>query len=447
MAITSTIKQNKKNPLTIEDIIELSGLSYGAMNDKYVLEKNTIGNYTMLYDSKKIGRGLEVFLDDKNNININILCPSPKHEIDLYFDLITHICEKAGTTKFKFSGNSAKINKIDKYKELLINAYQESLRWIKEQIDSGSCKTYSLFCALNPICLDGEMITSIGYDLDKLEKLLDNLQKKDSEYVIPRFFTRNNDKTALALYYIPDNINITVPLKEEDPFVENKFYDIEIKVDYYVEFNDENFIKFSDFIDNVKFVDDYDAQRKIVCLSEDDIQKLIDKYAINILNNKKDTKAKYYGTIYDDGYNHSIKVKDKKLKTEEINGYNHLAIYLKWMIDNKLVTKEINEKYNKKSLKELRLAIERDSIFSGMLRSYHFTKKGNDFTREIYAAPRNSYLSEVDRYAGKYFKKEDQTKFQDETYLFLTFDEEYYNHMKEFLDAIYLKFKEKNKRS
>ena len=446
MAITSTIKQNKKNPLTIEDIIDLSGLSFGAMNEKYVLEKNTIGKFTMLYDSKKIGRGLEIFLDDKNNININILCPSPKHEIDLYFDLIAKICEKVDTTKFKFNDMSAKLKKIDDYKNFLIKAYQESLRWIKDQIENEECKTYSLFCALNPICLDKELTDKVGDNLDELEKLLDNLQKKKSEYVIPRFYTRNNDKTALALYYIPENTNVTVPLKEEDPFIENKFYDIEVKVDYYAEFSDENFIDYSDFINNVKFVDNYDAQRKIVCLSEQDVKELIDKYAVNILTNRKDSKAKYYGAIIDSGYSHSEKVKEKKLDTDEINGFSHMAIYLRWMYENKLVSKETLEACDlKKDIKDLRSVIENNPIFSGFLRSYHFNKKGKEFTNEVYSSGKKSYLSEVDRYAGKYFKKENQDRFQDEAYLFLPFDEDYYKHMKEFLDETYLKFKENNK--
>lgn len=446
MAITSTIKQKKKNPLTVEDIIELSGLSFGAMNDKYVLEKDMIGQYTMLYDSKRIGRGLELSLDENNNIKLSILCPTSKHEIDLYFDLITKLCEKIDTPRFKFADKSAKLKSIDSYKEFLVKGFKESLQWIRNQIETEECKTYTIFGALNPICFDLELINKIGDSLEELEKFLDSLQKKDSLYVIPSFYTRNKDKTALALYYIPENTNVTVPLKEEDPFIENKFYDIEVKVDYYVEFSDENFIEYNDFINNVEFKDDYDAQRKIVYLSEEDVEKLIDKYAVNILTNRKDNKTVYHGAIIDSGFIHSSKAEEKELGIDEINGFNHLAIYLRWMYENKLISKDVLEKCDiKKNLKDLRLLIKEDSMFSGMLRSYHFTKKGREFTREIYSVRKNSYLSEVDRYAGKYFKKEDQSRFKDEAYLFLPFDDAYYNHMKEFLDEAYLNFKEKNK--
>ena len=134
---------------------------------------------------------------------------------------------------------------------------------------------------------------------------------------------------------------------------------------------------------------------------------------------------------------HSSKIEDKQLDTSEINGANHIAMFLRWCIEHNLIADEFKE-FFADELRDIRhgdLDIRRFIIHS---LSGEFTKEIlNDegkafasFYYDFYAQPDSPcYPEDVDRVALEYFGKEkyECEEFDDEAYLFIPYGDEYYS--------------------
>lgn len=65
MSVTARIKQKSlfKKKMNLEDIIKFTGLSYGVCDENYRLNKDEIGEHTLIYDETKLARGFELWLE------------------------------------------------------------------------------------------------------------------------------------------------------------------------------------------------------------------------------------------------------------------------------------------------------------------------------------------------------------------------------------------------
>ena len=135
---------------------------------------------------------------------------------------------------------------------------------------------------------------------------------------------------------------------------------------------------------------------------------------------------------------HLETIREKHLPMDELNAYNHMAIYLRWCIEHDLMSAEFMERYldmveqfraDPAGL-DLRPFI-RDEL-GGQLFSALFNDKGTDFAWYYYGkldAP--YYPSDIDNYAIGVIGQERNysDEIQDEAYLFIPFDEDYYRAM------------------
>ena len=137
----------------------------------------------------------------------------------------------------------------------------------------------------------------------------------------------------------------------------------------------------------------------------------------------------------DDAAWHLESIQEKGLPVNEINAYNHMAIYLRWCIEHDLMSAEFMERYWEQvqpfmadlSRADLRGFI-RDQL-KGQLFGALFNKEGAAFAGYYYGEADSPYFpSDIDNYALEYFGSEQyySDKFQDEAYLFIPFDENYY---------------------
>ena len=140
----------------------------------------------------------------------------------------------------------------------------------------------------------------------------------------------------------------------------------------------------------------------------------------------------------DDAVRHLESIREKKLPVDEINAYNHMAIYLRWCMEHDLMSVEFMERYWEQvqpfmadlSRADLRGFI-RDQL-KGQLFGALFNKEGAAFAGYYYGEADSPYFpSDIDNYALEYFGTEQyySDKFQDEAYLFIPFDENYYQAM------------------
>ena len=145
----------------------------------------------------------------------------------------------------------------------------------------------------------------------------------------------------------------------------------------------------------------------------------------------------------DDAAWHLESIQEKGLPVDEINAYNHMAIYLRWCMEHDLMSVEFMERYWEQvqpfmadlSRADLRGFI-RDQL-KGQLFGALFNKEGAAFAGYYYGEADSPYFpSDIDNYALEYFGSEQyySDKFQEEAYLFIPFDENYYQAMAKIME-------------
>ncbi len=151
--------------------------------------------------------------------------------------------------------------------------------------------------------------------------------------------------------------------------------------------------------------------------------------------------------VIDSAHYHTYAIMSKGLDVDNMAGYNHLAIYLRWFIENDMMHEQFYELYPevveavKSGDKSLDLRVFLHQEFDGRLLIQLFSEEGMDFTLHYYAGDEDQYPDDIDSYADMYFEGSDDD-LQDEEYLFIPYDEAYYQAMKEYIDRAYSRFLE-----
>ena len=135
---------------------------------------------------------------------------------------------------------------------------------------------------------------------------------------------------------------------------------------------------------------------------------------------------------------HLETIQEKNLPVDELSAYNHMAIYLRWCMEHDLMGEEFLAEYKEVVEKvkadpasvDLRAFI-RDEL-DGQLVGPMFNKIGRAFASYYYGEPDSPYFpSDIDDYAIGVIGQERNysDEIQDEAYLFIPFDEDYYQAM------------------
>ena len=135
---------------------------------------------------------------------------------------------------------------------------------------------------------------------------------------------------------------------------------------------------------------------------------------------------------------HLETIQEKNLPMDEINAYNHMAIFLRWCMEHDLMGEEFLAEYGEVVEKvkadpagvDLREFI-RDEL-DGQLVGPMFNKIGRAFASYYYGEPDSPYFpSDIDDYAIGVIGQERNysDEIQNEAYLFIPFDEDYYQAM------------------
>ena len=140
----------------------------------------------------------------------------------------------------------------------------------------------------------------------------------------------------------------------------------------------------------------------------------------------------------------------KGIEVDEINIYNHLAIFLRWCMENSFLSdnflkaygKEL-EKYKSQDFIDLRELVK--YRLKGDLRKSFFNDVGKEFIRYYYDydfSDGDFFPRDIDNYAKRIFGEEKyySPELKREAYLYLNFDEKYYQDMKEVIDKVYNKW-------
>ena len=145
----------------------------------------------------------------------------------------------------------------------------------------------------------------------------------------------------------------------------------------------------------------------------------------------------------DDASYHIESIEEKELPIDPINAYNHMAIYLRWCMEHDLMGEDFLKEYSEvaKQVKADPASVDlrefiRDEL-DGCLFSVLFNQQGRAFAGYYYGEGDSPYYSaDVDDNALRFFGPEryHSDEFQDEAYLFIPFDEDYYQAMAEVIE-------------
>ena len=185
---------------------------------------------------------------------------------------------------------------------------------------------------------------------------------------------------------------------------------------------------------------------------EHDVDALLNKMrGISFVVNPTRQNAITRGTLSNDDFDgemddasyHIESIEEKELPIDPINAYNHMAIYLRWCMEHDLMGEEFLAEYGEVVEKvkadsasvDLREFI-RDEL-DGCLFSVLFNQQGRAFAGYYYGEGDSPYYpADVDDNALRFFGPEryHSDEFQDEAYLFIPFDEDYYQAMAEVIE-------------
>jgi len=276
MSVTVRIKQKGlfKKKLTIDDIIQLTNLSYGVCDENYRLNRGEKADHTLIYDESKLARGIDLSLEGTDIVLILSLPNSPS-EIRLFYDVIEKICKSLRTTSFIREEEQVSLNDKERFIEYDEKASVGGLEELRERIAQMDYHRFELFGIYNPISIGAKEIKEIGNSLERLEEFFHRVQSLDVYYATPRVFQVDN--RLVGIYVIGPDIPSVLP---DEPYI--VLNQIEGVKDWYVMLTEGQTVKYDDFIKNAKHQEYYDANHKIVTVSEKEISSLLEKYAVKI---------------------------------------------------------------------------------------------------------------------------------------------------------------------
>ncbi len=179
--------------------------------------------------------------------------------------------------------------------------------------------------------------------------------------------------------------------------------------------------------------------------NSDDFIDLLDDNVTPVLDNNRENCCgkNSLGKILDDGFNHSNKITRLNLNADMLSGYNHLAVFFRWCVEHNLLSNRLLEELpdlptivKDKSI-DLREYMKNTPLINGKIRTGFFNDTGADFAKKFYIFnSKESFPHCVDLLAEEYFgtEKYNCEEFQDEAYLFVPYDEEYYKGLSKYID-------------
>ena len=185
---------------------------------------------------------------------------------------------------------------------------------------------------------------------------------------------------------------------------------------------------------------------------EHDVDALLNKMrGISFVVNPTRQNAITRGTLSNDNFDgemddasyHLESIEEKELPIDPINAYNHMAIYLRWCMEHDLMGEDFLKEHGEvaKQVKadpasvDLRAFIQDE--LDGCLFSVLFNHQGRAFAGYYYGEGDSPYYpADIDDYALKYFgpSRYHSNEFQQEAYLFIPFDEKYYQTMAQVIE-------------
>ena len=245
MSVTVEIRQKSifRKPLTLEDVIRLSGLSYGTADENFRLIERETGNCTLLYDPETLARGMELSVNE-NAISLKLSLPTSKAEIRRFYEVVKLLCTTLKTKQFILEGQTQTLRDIDTLMQNDMNASIGALDDLNQEISKNEYKHFQVFGICFPISLGKHEFDYIGNDLDRLGELLHYLQSQDVYYAAPKVYRVK--ERLVGIYFTEADLPTVLPT--EPYIILDQIKGIE---DWYLMLKDQRTVRYEDFMNAV----------------------------------------------------------------------------------------------------------------------------------------------------------------------------------------------------
>lgn len=253
------------------------GFSYGITNENYCLEMDKQGINTVLYDSRRIGRGIELsLLNEGSTVCLRLSLPAGGQEITEFYHLAEHACSILNTKQYLRDEEKVTHSDSARFIELDQQASLSALQDIFDKISKGDYKYYFIFGARIPLTIGEEDIHSFYNDLDCLEDWLNERQQLDAYYANPRVYQKK-DGTLFGVYFISADVRSILPT--EPYIIMNQIKNIQ---EWYVMMGKDSVtVPFHDFIRSAAG-ERFDANHIVVTLTQQELDAIGQQHSVGL---------------------------------------------------------------------------------------------------------------------------------------------------------------------
>lgn len=440
--------------IDINKIISLSGMESGSYDEHSVLEWYKENRPLILFQEDHKARGIRISIQD-SEVRLSLNLPTSKEEIVTFYDLIRKITEYLEVHSFIRNTKKAKLNEIDTYiKEDIDNSIKE-LNDIEQKAYFGKITPMLVLCY--PISIGAREAEKIDGSIERFGCFLNDIQKRQINYATPTILTRNDTHTFLGVYAFSESVDTILPKTT------SAIYGRLPIQEYFVSLPGDSLIRYRTFMELARVKEEFDADRNVYSLLEEEIRDLANHNAVNLLTLEK-VHGYYFGPVLDNCYLRQVEAKEKKLEGADVfSAYSHGAIFLKWMYDHDLLSDDIlNAEKNLRSafesIQAIRILLANSPVLKGRICAEYFKEEGRAFAesyyRFSYAKPSkyikskikltHLYPNDIDHYAKQYFQ-DHALEHYDEEYasLQVPYDDAYISFMYASIDTAWHEFCEK----
>ncbi len=179
----------------------------------------------------------------------------------------------------------------------------------------------------------------------------------------------------------------------------------------------------------------------------DEMIEVIDPARLNVITDAE--VLDYDDALMDEAAVHLAVIRDKQLPVEELAAYSHLAAYLRWCMENDLMSLpflaahgDVVDAVKRGEGPDLRVFLRDSEDLRGRLHLTYFDREGTAFARWYSwgsKATPHAYNRDIAAYARLYFEDD---RYGKEAYLFLPWDEACYQKVGEILTGRFTQWKE-----
>ena len=172
MSTNVRIKQKAlfKKKLEMKDIVALTGLAYGVIDDNYRLIRNEMAENTLIYDENRLARGIDLWLDG-TDILFSLSLPTTRSEIRLFYHVITTICNEVGTKKYIREEDTVSLKDNERFMQYDEEASIGALKDLQEKIGNDEYRRFEIFGVFNPISISLKEIRRLGIIWSSLKNI------------------------------------------------------------------------------------------------------------------------------------------------------------------------------------------------------------------------------------------------------------------------------------